>query len=308
MLAKAATGRLVEFSGPGHHPSVAVIAASSPVAYPGIEACWDLVSVLRDTVVKGTVRVIPIADERSFLDRSQMPYFPGPHGREATVPDGYEHLQAWLSDVVASSDLVVDVRGGGLHQVDAHWVAALTARGTGSSLAAIGPSTPADFRVELDTNRPPVTLGVAGIAARHGVPSVIVSSGGIARDIASGSERILASLVAIFGQCGVLNDFPAAARPAQAIGPNWWGHDVERPCLWLPRVAAGDRVSAGSVLGLVTDIFGSDRETVATPIDGWVLQVTTSLGVGGGRPDVVGTRFSRTVTVVGGPPTEAARP
>ena len=52
--------------------------------------------------------------------------------------------------------------------------------------------------------------------------------------------------------------------------------------LWLPRVAPGQRVYTGEVLGTVEDLDGQELETIRAQWDGIVLYHTLSLGVSGG--------------------------
>jgi predicted deacylase len=51
---------------------------------------------------------------------------------------------------------------------------------------------------------------------------------------------------------------------------------AERGGLWLQRVAAGERVEKGQVLGEVVDLFGDTLQTVEAPFDGVANNSRTS--------------------------------
>lgn len=276
-----------EIAGPEPGPTVTIIAGGSPTAHPGIEVCWDLVTDLAQAITRGQTRLVPVLDVEAFFGRAIRPYF-----GDGAVAD----LGEVVRDLVGASDFVVDMRGGDLHRIDAHWIAAIGPAGHESEVEALTERIPADFRLHVG-NHSPVPLGVAGVAAAAGVPSLIVSAGGLDRFLGAGSQRIRSSVLACLHLLGVTVSTTVASRPGFDVGPAWWAHDVVEPCLWLPVAGAGDRVLSGELLGRMIGPFGEPLADVRSPFDGWVLSHTPSLAVGGGD-SADGTWSTRTVTVV----------
>lgn len=284
---EASRPRVHQIAGPEPGPTVTIIAGGSATAHPGIEVCWDLVTDLVKAITRGQTRLVPVLDEEAFFGRAIRPYF-----GDGAVAD----LGEVVRDLVGASDFVVDVRGGDLHRIDAHWIAAVEPVDQEGEVEALTERIPADFRLHVG-NGSPVPLGVAGVAAAAGVPSLIVSAGGLDRFLGAGSQRIRSSVLAYLHLLGVTGSATAASRPGLDVGPVWWAHDVVEPCLWVPVAEAGDRVLSGDILGRTIGLFGEPLADVRSPFDGWVLSHTPSLAVGGGE-SADGEWSTRTVTVV----------
>ena len=305
-----------DFVGERAGPRVTVFAGMGGTAYPGIEACWRLAQRLDDSEISGSVHVIPTLDAAGFLDRS-MHFSPLDDRPIAAAFDGWEGtgpptdgsagaaIAGAVRDELASSAFHIDVRGGEVSELHAHWVAALPSDADSGAMAQrAATASGADYQLVLrDSVEPTVSLGTAGLAARLGVPAVILSTGGVNYELDRDAENLLADILRVLTAVGVLAGVPTSRDAPRTLGPRSWTHHARGRGSWVPRVTAGQQVLAGQRLGQVRDYFGDVLEDIHTPMHGRVLALTTGMAVDP-APRADGDQWlARTLTIAEDPGT-----
>jgi uncharacterized protein len=153
--------------------------------------------------------------------------------------------------------------------------------------------------VTFEAAQPPaVPPGCAGAMAQRGVPSIVITTGGIGNELEVDAKILEYSVEAVFRELEVLESESSAwPAPPHLVGPRAWTHRASVKGLWSPTIAAGERVGAGQLLGEVCDYFGTVLETVEAPFDGWILTVLTTLAVDATARTDGDTWFMDTVTL-----------
>ena len=122
-----------------------------------------------------------------------------------------------------------------------------------------------------------------GAATRMGIPGVLLESGGnglwsedTVEPLVSGVERIMAKL-------GMLSDASAAPKPA----PRLCRMAVTKAPVsgfWHPAVTPGANVERGAAVGVIHDLVGTGKRTIAAEHSGPILYHVTSLAISEGEP------------------------
>jgi predicted deacylase len=299
---------LIELRGRPEGPTVSLLAGVGGASYPGIEACWRIIERLRDTPINGTLRVIPMADIAAFLDRSE--HLCPLDGRPLATALAAGTIKAddsatgaiarAIAGALAGSDFHIELRGGDHTEVHAHWVVDVPPADTPTVTAGhVAGACGADFRVVFDrAGQWPLRPATAGIMAARGVPSLLLSTGGLGHEFDGDADTLVADVLRVMQALDIVEtiDAPDAVTP-RLVGPRIWSHAVARSALWVPDVTAGSPVASGDPLGQVWDYFGNPIEDVAAPFDGVVLAITTSMAVSA-PPLVNGDSWpGRTVTL-----------
>ncbi len=283
-----------------------VVGGLAGTAYPGIGACRMLAERLPRCLSKGRVRLVPVVDVEGFFQRSAR--FCPLDGRalagaftatgiaDASLATG--RIAQAVSEALADADVHIDVRGGELTELHAHWVAVPPAASRSESLAMAAASG-ADVRVAVNQNDPmSIELGAAGLVADQGRASLILSGGGGVDDVAADAEVLVADLLRVLDALGVVEGVtPDRAAPLRVVGPRTWSHVTDTTGLWVPATRPGAQVMAGEVLGQIWDYFGEPVHEVKSPLDGCVLAVTTSMAVSVAPGPDGDPWFARTVVV-----------
>ncbi len=255
---------------------------------------------------KGRVRLVPVVDVEGFFQRAAR--FCPLDGRAlagafratgmADASSATGRIAHAVSEALADADVHIDVRGGELTELHAHWVAVPPAASRSESLAMAAASG-AEVRVAVNQNDPmSIELGAAGLVADQGRASLILSGGGGVDDVAADAEVLVADLLRVLDALDVI-DGTATERAAspRVVGPKIWSHIAGSSGLWVPATTAGALVSAGEVLGQIWDYFGEPLQDVKSPLDGCVLAVTTSMAVSVAPGPEGDPWFARTVVV-----------
>jgi predicted deacylase len=88
---------------------------------------------------------------------------------------------------------------------------------------------------------------------------------------------------------GMRDEAPPPATAPRVIDAFEWSRSPAAGC-WYPAVKAGQKVSAGDPLGVVTDLLGAPLHEARSTVDGTVLFAVTSLAINDGDPLVgIGT-------------------
>ena len=297
---------LIEVSSSTPGPVVNIVGGLGGTAYPGISACRMLTKRLPGLLTKGRVRVVPVVDVAGFNQRAAR--FCPLDGRavagafsaaeKAGEPSASDRIAGAVTEALADADVHIDVRGGELTELHAHWAAVPPAASQFESLA-MAVASGADMRVALDQDDPmALELGAAGRLAGRGRAALIISGGGGVSDVVGDAEVLLDDLLSVLDALDVIDGIATErAVPLSVVGPKIWSHSVDSAGLWVPATTPGAKVEAGEVLGQIWDYFGEPLHEVTAPFDGVVLAVTTSMAVSAaGSPDD-DPWFARTVTV-----------
>ncbi|CAN5824542.1 succinylglutamate desuccinylase/aspartoacylase family protein [soil metagenome] len=158
-----------------------------------------------------------------------------------------EHLAATLAPLIAASDVVVDLHGGGSWCVNA-----FVFRFKGSE--ALAAQVAAPFVVDVPEKEGTLTQ----YAKSHGAQVVAIEMGGRSRDELLWKERIASSVARVLSHMGVLAADPAARTPlpALAVGPSTVLRP-ERGGVFVPTLredAVGTVVEEGTELGRLCDL------------------------------------------------------
>jgi len=140
---------------------VNVVGGLAGTANPGISACRMLAKRLPDLLTKGRVRIVPVVDVAGFYQRAAR--FCPLDGRAvarafaaaetAEEPSASDRIAQAVSEALADADVSIDVRGGELTELHAHWVAVPPAASQFESLA-MAVASGADMRVAVDPAQP----------------------------------------------------------------------------------------------------------------------------------------------------------
>lgn len=297
---------LIEISAAVPGPVVNVVGGLAGTANPGISACRMLAKRLPDLLTKGRVRIVPVVDVAGFYQRAAR--FCPLDGRAvarafaaaetAEEPSASDRIAQAVSEALADADVSIDVRGGELTELHAHWVAVPPAASQFESLA-MAVASGADMRVAVDQEGPlAIELGAAGRLAAGRQAALIVSGGGGVSDVVGHAEILVEDLLRVLDALDVIDGVVTErAVPLRVVGPTIWSHVVDSPGLWVPATRPGAQVAAGETLGQIWDYFGEPMQEVTAPFDGAVLSVTTSMAVSAEPAPDGDPWFARTVTV-----------
>jgi hypothetical protein len=267
-------------------PTLAITAGIHGAEFASIEAALQVGRAITPERLCGRLIIVAVANMPAFLARSIYVcpldgknlnrVFPGRADGSAT-----EQIAFWLMETVfRQANYYVDMHGGDL-------------------IEALVPFTiyhdsgnPAVDQASLEIARVfgiPYILrseslgGTFSAAARAGVPAILTEAGGQgiwrAKDVKAhvdGLNRLMRHL----GMIGGPKPRPVATRE---FATSFWLRS-EHEGYWYPAVAVGETVRQGQDLGHVADYLGNVLQPVASPADGVVLFLVTSLSMNPGDP------------------------
>lgn len=297
---------LIELSAATPGPVINIVGGLAGTAYPGISACRMLAKRLPGLLTRGRVRIAPVVDVVGFYGRAAR-FCPldgravvGAFARSGSAGESSARdcIAKAVTEALADADVHIDVRGGELTELHAHWAAVPPSASQFESLA-MAVASGADMRVALDQDDPTaIELGAAGRMAARGRAALIVTGGGGVSDVVGDAQVLLDDLLRVLDALDVIDGVVTdRAVPLRVVGPEIWSHVVDSEGLWVPATMPGAHVAAGEVLGQIWDYFGEPVQEVVSPLHGSVLAVTTSMAVTGDRGADGDSWFGRTVTV-----------
>ena len=247
---------LIEFSAATPGPVINIVGGLAGTAYPGIAACRMLARRLPDLLTRGCVRVVPVVDVAGFYGRAAR--FCPLDGRAVTSafagvekaeePSASDHIAQAVTETLADADVSIDVRGGELTELHAHWVAVPPAASQFESLA-MAVASGADMRVAVDPESPmAIELGAAGRLAAGRQAALIVSGGGGVSDVVGDAQALSNDLLRVLDALDVIDGVVTdRVVPLRVVGPTIWSHVVDSEGLWVPETTPGAQVAAGEV-------------------------------------------------------------
>jgi predicted deacylase len=274
--------RIVGAAGDGPH--LTVIAGIHGGEYTSMAAVMQLIGTLDPQRLRGTITAVPIVNQPAFWNRTPFVVpvdganlnrtFPG--SAEGTYTEVFAHEV--FTAFIRPADYLLDLHAGDIPEglepfclyeespVEEQARAMALAYGTGHvvrqsrAVRTVGGSTSA-------------------AAADIGVPAIIaeVGANGICDE-----TSVARHLQGVLNVCAHLGMLPAemaetVVAPVEYNGWVWMRSTVRG--WWQPRVAVGDQIRAGDVLGAVLDPFGRELEQVVAPAAGCPLFLTTSPAV-----------------------------
>ena len=265
-------------TGAADGPHLALIAGIHGCEYSSIAAVTRFMRELDTGELRGRITAVPVVNLSSFHARSPFVVpedgknlnrcFPGSY--EGTFSDAL--ARAVFDQVIAPADVLVDLHGGDL-------------------VEALEPFVLYD--------ESPLEERAKGIAVAFGFPYVVRSAP--AEAPISGTTSSAAAAARLGDDCGLLEESAVRLHldgltnalrhlemlPGEPAPPTTVVHHVDR-FVWLrstgggwweTSVQAGGEASAGSLVGVVRDLYGEVVEEIVAPEDGVALFVTTSAAV-----------------------------
>ena len=271
-------------TGAGDGPHLALIAGIHGCEYSSIAAVTRFMRELDTGELRGRITAVPIVNLGSFHARSPFVVpedgknlnrcFPGSY--EGTFSDAL--ARAVFDQVIAPADVLVDLHGGDLVEALEPFVlydeSPLEERAKGIAVAFGFP-----YVVRSAPAEAPISGTTSSAAAAAGIPAVIAEAGGCGLLEESAVRLHLDGLTNALRHLEMLPGEPAPPTTVvhhvdrfvwlRSTGGGWWETSVQ----------AGGEASAGSLVGVVRDLYGDVVEEIVAPEDGVALFVTTSAAV-----------------------------
>lgn len=270
--------------------------------YPAIEAVIRLGKTLDPAAIAGTVILMPVLNLPAF--RTRTPFvcpvdnvnpnrvFPG----DANGTYSEQMVHALVNEFVAHADAWLDLHGGDIPEALVPF--SICRGGTDAvDVKSKDLAVACGLPYVLAVNKPVQTAKgsssyVAG--AERGVPSVLVEAGGVGQLQEEAVELLVSGVHRVMHHLGMIERAVAGGTPATppAVLTSFEWLYSKHAGMFYPRVAAGDLVQAGQVVGTIGDLFGDELESVVAPATGRILFLTINpsvlengvlMGIGVGR-------------------------
>ncbi|MFI5199053.1 MAG: succinylglutamate desuccinylase/aspartoacylase family protein [Candidatus Limnocylindrales bacterium] len=278
---------LVNGARPGRR--VGITAGIHGAEYVSIAALRRVIMDIDPAEVSGAIVAVLTANPVAFEARSIYLHpldarnlnrvFPGdPAGGPS------DRLAAWLlTNVIAPSGLFIDMHCGDMNEALVPFTGMeLTDDAEVDALArTVADAYGLDYLVVG-----PLTGSTTSAAADLGIAAVLGEVGGVGqwpeRDVAVHAAGLRRALIAAGVLPATAATGPAGKASRLLTNEAWLRSDVTG--YWHPRVAVGDMVSAGQLVGEVRDAFNVVLRPIEAPIGGVVLFLVTSLAMNEGDP------------------------
>jgi hypothetical protein len=267
-------------------PTLVVTAGVHAAEYASIAAALEFGGSLDPAKLHGRVIVVPVMNMPSFTARSIYVcpldgrnlnrVFPGDaHGTAS------EQLADWVfRNVISQAEYYVDLHGGDLIEALVPFTIFFKSGNDRVDQRSLEMAKIFGISYLVCSETPGSTFCAA---SRAGIPAILPESGGqgiwMPEDVGrltGGLERLMLYLKMIPGAV------PEAA-PFTLLDRFLWLRS-DHSGFWYPAVAVGEAVTAGQNLGCVKDFEGNVLQTAASPADGDVLFIVTSLAINQADP------------------------
>ncbi len=281
-------------------PTLCVIAGIHGAEYPPIDALMRFCRQADPGKVRGRIVGVPVVNLPAFWQRT--PFVCPRDGKNPNRafpgnPDGsFSDVLAYhfFHSVIRQGDYFIDLHCGDLVEELMPF----------SLMHQCGRPEVDDKALDLATTfglpyvivEPPAGGAVSGstdiAAAEVGIPAVIAEAGGIGQLTQEAVALHLRGLRRVLQRLDMLEGEPEQLSTPQTLVRGFAWVRAERGGFFRKAIRAGDRLSAGDSLGDMVDLWGEPIATIASPVAGVVLFVTTSpaiadngLLVGIGQPE-----------------------
>jgi len=264
-------------------PRLAVLAGVHGAEYASIAAAREFVSKLDPSTVLGRITVVPVVNVPAFWARSAFVtpddgknlnrQFPGrPDGSLAEVL-----AHRVFESLVLGADYLVDMHAGDLPEaLEPFTIYEESAVESKSRDLAIAYGLAHCVRQSAAART--VAGSTCAAAADVGIPAIVAESGENGLMQRSAIDVHLAGLRNLARFAGVLAGTTQPVMPVRQH-EGWHWLRTERGGWWQPTVATGTSVSAGDLLGTVSDVWGEVFAKITAPEAGTLLFLTTSPAV-----------------------------
>jgi uncharacterized protein len=264
-------------------PTVSVMAGVHGCEYVPMLALRQFLDDLDESQLRGSLRVVPMANIASFAARSAFVvphdglnlnrYFPG--NREGSFTERLAY--ALFHEAIAPAQYHVDMHAGDqVEALEPFTIYDVSAVEDASS--AMAHAYGLGYVIRTERSESPIAGTSSAAAAQAGIAAITAEVGGrglvddesVARHL-EGLRRLLSSL-------GVLPaSFPEPDPPVEIH--HWVWLRAETPGWWSSRVEVGEWVEASQIIGTVRSLDGAQVEEIVAPEAGVPLFLTTSPAV-----------------------------
>ena len=276
---------VVELTGAHDGPLLTVIAGVHGCEYAPMAAVRRWTRGLEQREISGRIRAVPILNVTAFRARSPFVVpedgknlnrcFPGQ--ADGTLAERLAY--AAFTELITGSDALVDAHCGDM--VEALEPFALYEAGAAEAAArdlALAYGLGYVIRQERGPDRA-VAGTSSGAAAEAGIPAITAEAGGCGLVEPWAVDTHERGLNAVLTQLGMTTDDKINGTEPTLLSRFLWLR-CARAGFWDAAAAAGEKVSAGQVLGTVSSLDGSQlQETITAPADGVIIFLTTSPAV-----------------------------
>jgi len=285
--------------GAGAGPTLALVAGTHGAEVAPIVALQRLRAEVDPARLRGTLILVHVANMPSFLHRTvyRGPWdqknlnrvYPG--RRDGTVSERIAH--AITTEVIDRADYLVDMHAGDANESlrpYTYWSRLGLDPRVDSAARELALAWGNDHIV-IDTERPhsrDSSVYTQNTAQVRGKPAITTETGYLGVAAEEPVQRNVRGAVRLLRHLGML---PAlgALRPEERVTHAVWldrSQVLTSPAtgIWYPLVERGHTVQKGTVLGYVTDFFGTRVGDVVSPFAGAVLYVIGTPATSQGEP------------------------
>jgi uncharacterized protein len=262
-------------------PTLVVTGGVHAAEYASIAAALDLGRSLDPAAVRGRVVVVPVMNLPAFTARSIYVcpldgknlnrVFPGDPAGTAS-----EQIAAWVfKNVIAQADSYVDLHGGDLVEALVPFTIFFRSGQPRVDDASLEMAKAFGIQYLVCSETPGSTFCAA---SRAGIPSILAESGGQGIWTPEDVGLLTKGLARLMRHLGMTPGAMPSAVPCTLLEQFLWlrsDHDA----FWYPGVPVGAVVRKGQDLGQVKDVEGHVLQTAASPADGRVLFIVSSLAI-----------------------------
>jgi hypothetical protein len=261
-------------------PVVAFVAGSHGTEYTSVVAMQQLIGRVDARRLSGTVIVAPLLNVASFeqmtphlnpIDRKSMNgNYPGDRNGTQTQ----RALAAVTDEIVAPSDVVVDLHGGDLDEnlrPYSYWFRGGRAAQDSAGLRlALAFGLDHVIVTDVDPDAPTTGRSLSGQALIRGKTVLVAEAG---RSGAVDQSELTALIEGSLNVLGAMQMLPRTVQPLRHVV--WLAGAGARVAadsagVFYPAVARDVRVTKGQIIGRTTDFLGRPTGEVRAPIDGLV--------------------------------------
>ncbi len=278
----------IAVSGIADGPTITLLAGIHGAEYPPIDAVLRFCQALDPATLHGRLLAVPVVNLPAFWERTPFVcprdgqnlnrVFPGdPAGGFSDVLA--HHI---FERVIRRGDYLIDLHAGDLVEELAPF--SLVQATGNAAIDTVAVDLAGAFGLPYLVVQPagggPVAGTTSAAAAAAGIPAVIAEAGGIGQVQPDAVALHLRGLRHALQHLKMLPGEPEPLQPPARMRDFVWLR-AERGGFFRRRVAAGDTVATGQILGETVDLWGDPCATTVSPVDGVVLFVTTSPAIAG---------------------------